>query len=152
MVAFTINLSAQTKSTNDVKGMQKELAETLNSMIESAKPYYKQGDSYVDFKEELYGTSKIAPISKEGEAIIKKVYYYLQTNALSEVVLKDSGEVIANAILLSNVLNKSNNDSEDSLLFGETVSDSSLNSKRKKSFDGCCFFCFRCHVLWLFSN
>ncbi|MDO6596363.1 hypothetical protein Q4512_05515 [Oceanihabitans sp. 2_MG-2023] len=154
MVSFTINISAQTKSTNDIKGMQKELAETLNSMLELAKPYYKEGDSYIVFKKELYGTSKITPISKEGEAIIKKVFYYLSNNTSMNIVLEDSGKVIYDAINYMNNSGQLKKDiSKEQSLFGIIIIEDNLdNYNNNKMFNGCCFFCFRCHVLWALNG
>ncbi|WP_452231543.1 hypothetical protein [Lacinutrix sp. MEBiC02595] len=146
MVMCTMNMSAQTKSIDDIKGMQKELAEVLNGMVESAKPYYKEGDTYMVFKQKLYGVTEIAPISKEGEQLIEKVYYYLKTKATSSIILNDSGEVIADAITYTNSAKKLNKNANlDRELFG--VSANTVASKYKNNHPcGCCFFCFRCQV------
>jgi hypothetical protein len=143
---FTLNISAQNNSEKDIIGMQKELAQVINSMVENAKHYYNEGDSYENFKKELYGAIEIAPIPKEGEAIIEKVYYYLKTKTPSSIVLKDSGEVIYNAILFSKNTAKNNKVINiNSVLFGVTAND---NTKRFRDSHpcNCCFFCFSCQI------
>ncbi|MGB6092467.1 MAG: hypothetical protein WBF83_01760 [Moheibacter sp.] len=107
--SFGQNLNKPTKEQVEIY-----LAESMEEFIRNLGIFYKDGQSYNQFKAELYKSKKASStIPKEGEALLKKTYSYIVKGGATKAQIQKDGvkEMMDAATYIKN-------NGNDYLLFG----------------------------------
>lgn len=97
---------AQKQSTYTKGEVKTELIKSFADFVESVKPFYSKGDSYLDFKlKVLIGNpqadkSLLPTLPAEGEALLLKAYNYLKAGySYTEIINKGDFETMGKAAI-----------------------------------------------------
>ena len=97
------------------------LSEEMVSLVSALKPAYRNGATFETFEKVVIGNSTK---TKEGSALLKKVYEYTTKSTSKEEILRSySGSEMAAACLYMNDVYKANPNSDGRELFGGTTGD-----------------------------
>ena len=147
LISFNVNAQKTKLTDKEVAYMKAEFRNGMATFVESVKPIYKPGMSYMSFRSSLIGINS-KDITNEGEALLNKAFTYIVNSRSSDyIVINDSGKEIAVALFYIkkyDIEHKSSNG--DLVLFGNTTgkpfpSDIILNKQRK-----CRWYQVGCHL------
>ncbi len=150
-------------SKEQTKELHRATIEGMVSFVESVRPFYEEGDSYEQFKlKVLIGSGDVnlrtalPTLPPQGEAMLKKAYGYLSSNASSRnIALQDDGKTFADAYLYTLKYERDNSKSSISgniALFGGNKSQLENNPLESQTRKKCKWYQLFCHLGNIFGE